>query len=178
MTDLDRLRYPTGKFSPESSITSQQRAELIEEIAHFPSDLRFMVSTLSETALDTPYREGGWTGRQVIHHLPDSHLNAYVRFKLALTEDTPTIKPYDEAAWAGTSEVEKTPVGVSVDLLDSLHQRWASLLRSMSEEDFALKVNHPEIGMVSLDLFVQMYAWHGKHHLGHLELVADAAGGT
>jgi hypothetical protein len=173
MTDLDQLRYPTGSFSPKPSLTARERAELIEEIAHFPSDLRFMVSSMSETSLDTPYREGGWTGRQVIHHLPDSHLNAYVRFKLALTEDTPTIRPYDESAWADTSEVEKTPVDVSVDLLDSLHQRWATLLRSMPEEDFALKVNHPEIGVASLDLFVQMYAWHGKHHLGHLQLVAE-----
>jgi hypothetical protein len=176
MTDLDQLRYPTGSFSPKPSLTSQERAELIDEIAHFPSDLRFMVSSMSETALDAHYREGGWTGRQVIHHLPDSHLNAYVRFKLALTEDTPTIKPYNESAWADTAEVERTPVDVSVDLLDALHQRWATLLRSMSEEDFALKVNHPEIGMVSLDLFVQMYAWHGKHHLGHLQLVAEGEG--
>lgn len=172
MTDLDSLRYPTGHFSAKPDLTSTERAELIEEIARFPGDLRSFVATMSESALDTPYREGGWTGRQVIHHLPDSHLNAYVRFKLALTEDTPTIKPYDESKWAETSEVGVTPVDVSTDLLDSLHQRWVSLLRSMSEADFSSQVNHPEIGVVSLDTFVQMYAWHGKHHLGHLRLVA------
>jgi uncharacterized damage-inducible protein DinB len=171
MTDPERLRYPTGRFQSKTGITPQERADLIEELAHFPNDLRFVVSSLSEAELDTPYREGGWSVRQVVHHIPDSHLNAYMRFKLAMTEDTPTIRTYDEAAWAETMEARTAPVEVSLNLLEALHKRWVLHLRSLVEGDFSRTVLHPEMGPVTLDLLLQLYAWHGKHHLGHIGLV-------
>ncbi|MFC1662467.1 YfiT family bacillithiol transferase [Gemmatimonadota bacterium] len=170
---MDRLRYPSGPFLPQPDLTPQQRDELIEEIAHFPADLRFVVSSLTGAELDTPYREGGWTLRQVVHHLPDSHVNAYVRFKLAMTEDAPTIKAYDEAAWAETEEARTAPVEISLDLMDGLHKRWVLLLRALAEEDFARTLNHPEAGLLPLDVMLQLYAWHGRHHLGHIGLVAE-----
>jgi hypothetical protein len=130
--------------------------------------LRAAVAGLNEEQLNTPYRDGGWTVRQVIHHVPESHMNAYIRFKLALTEDDPTIKPYNEAAWAETADVRDTPVEVSLALLDNLHNRWVVLLKSMSDADFSKQFRHPELGVVPLEKNLALYAWHGKHHVAHI----------
>jgi hypothetical protein len=130
--------------------------------------LRAAVAGLNEEQLNTPYRDGGWTVRQVIHHVPESHMNAYIRFKLALTEDDPTIKPYNEAAWAETADVRDTPVEVSLALLDNLHNRWVVLLKSMSDADFSKQFRHPELGVVPLVKNLALYAWHGKHHVAHI----------
>ncbi len=123
---------------------------------------------LNEEQLNTPYRDGGWTVRQVVHHLADSHMNAYVRFKLALTENEPTIKPYDEAAWAETADVRESPIEVSLALLENLHARWVALLQSMSEADFARQFRHPQLGAVPLEKNLALYAWHGRHHVAHI----------
>ena len=173
MTDHDPRRFPTGPFDPKPSLTSRERADLIEELAHYPADLRFLVMSLPEEMLDTPYREGGWTVRQVVHHVPDSHLQGYVRFKLAMTEDSPAIKTYGQAAWGETEDTRTGPVEMSLDLLEALHTRWALFLRSLSEEDFSREYVHPEMGAVSLEKTLQLYVWHGKHHLGHIKLVAE-----
>ena len=165
MTDL---RYPVGKFTVVRDITPELRHTLIREIAATPQALRAATQGLSESQLDTPYRPEGWTVRQVVHHVPDSHMNAYIRFKLALTEDTPTIKPYDEAAWARVADTARTPIDVSLKLLDTLHQRWTVLLESMSGADYARQLVHPEHGPVALDWMLQLYAWHGRHHTAHI----------
>lgn len=162
-------RYPIGKFSYKiKDDKKKQREEFISEIESVPSDLRKAVSGLSVLQLDTPYREGGWTIRQVIHHLPDSHLNAYIRFKLALTEDCPTVKTYDEKKWAEFPDYLYTPVEHSLNLLDNLHKKWIILLKSMSDEDFKKTYLHPELGKVDLDWVTAQYAWHGKHHIAHI----------
>jgi len=160
-------RYPIGNFAMPAQITPARRQEAIEEIASTPAKLRAAVKGLSETQLDTPYREGGWTVRQVVHHVPDSHLNAYVRLKLALTENKPTIKPYDEAAWAKLAD-SKAPIEVSQTLLDSVHSRWDRLWRSLKTEDFARKLIHPEHGERTVDWLLFVYEWHGKHHAAHI----------
>ena len=130
--------------------------------------MRAAIAGLNEEQLNTPYREGGWTVRQVIHHVPESHMNAYIRFKLALTENEPTVKPYDESAWAETADVRNTPIEVSLALLDNLHKRWVVLLRSMSDADFEKQFRHPELGVVPLEKNLALYAWHGKHHVAHI----------
>jgi len=173
MTDHDPLRFPIGPFSPKPSLTAAERKELMEELAHYPADLRFMVMSLTPKQLETPYREGGWTVRQVVHHMPDSHLQAYVRFKLAMTEDRPTIKTYEQAFWGETEDTRTAPVEISLDLLEALHKRWALFLRSLSEADFQRTYMHPELGEVSLEKTLQLYVWHGKHHLGHIRMVAE-----
>lgn len=172
MTDHDALRFPTGPFSPKPSLTAAEREELMEELAHYPADLRFMVLSLTPEQLETPYREGGWTVRQVVHHLPDSHLQGYVRFKLAMTEDKPAIKTYGQAEWGEAEDARTAPVEVSLDLLEALHGRWVLFLRSLTEEDFQRSYMHPELGEVTLETTLQLYVWHGKHHLGHVTLVA------
>jgi hypothetical protein len=161
-------RYPIGKFHFEGPLSEAGREGAIAEIASAPAALRAVVKDLSAQQLDTPYREGGWTVRQVIHHVPDSHMNAYVRFKLALTEDEPTIKPYAEDRWAELSDTKATPVEVSLTLLDSLHHRWVTLLRSLGPEDWKRNFRHPELGAVSLEKNLALYAWHSKHHLAHV----------
>lgn len=161
-------RYPIGKFHFEGPVPEARREALIQEIAAAPAALRRAVEDLSAEQLDTPYREGGWTVRQVIHHVPDSHMNAYVRFKLALTEDEPTIKTYAEDRWAELSDTKTTPTEVSLALLDSLHQRWVTLLGSLGPEDWKRNFRHPELGVVSLEKSVALYAWHGKHHVAHV----------
>lgn len=173
MTAHDPRRYPTGPFQPRPELTPEERESLIHELAHFPSDLRFLVQSLSEEQLDTAYRDGGWTVRQVVHHIPDSHMQGYVRCKLAVTEDTPAIKTYEEAVWAETEESRAGPVESSLDLLDALHRRWALFLRTLKEEDFQRVYLHPEAGEVTLERTLQLYVWHGKHHLGHIRLVAE-----
>jgi uncharacterized damage-inducible protein DinB len=162
------LSYPIGKFRWEGPGTAADRARRIDEIAAAPAALRKAVAGLDDAQLDTPYRPGGWTVRQVAHHVPDSHLNAYVRFKLAVTEDAPTIKPYDEAAWAELADVKTVPVAASLALLEALHERWAAFLRSLGEAEWARTFRHPELGVVPLGKNVALYAWHGRHHVAHV----------
>ena len=161
-------RFPIGKFHFDSPPTPDQRTQLIANIEQTPAKLRAAVKGLSPQQLDTPYREGGWTVRQVTHHVPDSHLNAYVRFKLALTEDEPTIKPYAEDRWAQLADTQSTPIEVSLTLLDSLHTRWVQLLRSLKPEDWKRNFNHPEAGVTSLEKGLALYSWHGQHHIAHV----------
>jgi len=173
MTDL---RYPIGEFSYPGEETADERRRAIDEIEATPVRLRAAVQGLSPQQLDTPYRPGGWTVRQVVHHVPDSHLNAYTRFKLALTEDEPTIKPYDEARWAELADVRTAPLGVSFRLLEALHQRWVLLLRSLRPEDFRRTLRHPERGVMSLDQTLCYYAWHGRHHVAHITSLRERMG--
>ncbi len=161
-------RYPIGKFSFEGSSNEDQRKKFIDEIEQAPTALRAAVHGFSKEQLETPYRDGGWTVRQVVHHVPESHMNAYIRFKLALTEDEPTIKPYMEARWAELSDVRSTPPEVSLALLDSLHNRWVRLLRDLQPNHWKRTFRHPEMGVVSLDKNLALYAWHGKHHTAHI----------
>jgi uncharacterized damage-inducible protein DinB len=160
-------RYPIGHPELHSSLTSEQRKELLEHIAYLPANLREAVRGLNDEQLNTPYREGGWTVRQVVHHIADSHINSYVRFKLALTEDKPHIKGYDENEWAKLRDNEM-PIDVSLSLLDSLHRRWVTLLHSLRPEDFKRTLIHSERGEVTLDSLVALYAWHGRHHTAHI----------
>ena len=164
----DDLRYPIGKFEYAGLMSQDQRRQCIADIEAAPAKLREAVTHLTDAQLDTPYRPQGWSVRQVVHHVPESHMNAYVRFKLALTEDEPMVKPYKEDAWARTGEVRTTPIDISLTLLECLHQRWVGLLRSMSAAEFERKLKHPELGTVTLDRYLAMYAWHGKHHLAHV----------
>lgn len=165
MTDL---RYPVGRLTFDPDITGGKRTAWIRQIAEAPAALRAAVDGLTEAQLDRPYRPEGWTVRQVVHHVPDSHMNAYVRFKWTLTEDNPTIKPYDEAAWATLADTRLTPIAVSLDLLDAIHRRWVVLLESLKPEDFARPLAHPVNGPMTADRLLQMYAWHGRHHVAHI----------
>ena len=165
---MSDLRYPIGKFHFLPDITDARRRASIRDIADAPAALRAAVSGLTDAQLDTPYRPEGWTVRQVVHHVPDSHMNAYVRCKLALTEDRPVIKPYDETAWAQVADTARTPVGVSLTLLDALHQRWIVLLESLQPGDYSRELVHPDHGPVTLDWMLQLYAWHGRHHVAHI----------
>ena len=169
-------KYPIGPFESRDSLSAEERRKSIDEIAATPRALREAVRGLDDQQLDTPYREGGWTLRQVVHHLPDSHLNAFIRLKFALTEDVPTIKPYDEAEWAKLPDVRETPIEVSLTLLESLHERWVRLMRALDEKSFAREFRHPEHGTVTIDWLVAMYAWHGRHHTGHITTLRNARG--
>lgn len=161
-------RYPLGRFVPDPNPTPETRARHIEAISALPGRMRQAVAGLQPNQLDTPYREGGWTVRQVVHHVPDSHLNAYIRCKWAITEENPTIKAYDETAWAQLKDSELTPIEVSLALLESLHARWTVLLRSLKAEDFKRKWVHPDSGPHDVDWLLSLYAWHGNHHLAHI----------
>lgn len=162
-------RYPIGKFEPRDKLTPAERTAAIDQIAAAPQHMRDAIRGLSDKQLDTPYRDGGWSVRQVVHHLPDSHLNAYTRVKLALTEDAPTIKPYDEAAWAALPDSRNTPVETSLSMLEALHVRWTGLLRSLKPEQFTRTITHPEHGRTfTVDHLIAMYAWHGRHHVSHV----------
>lgn len=165
---MEDLSYPIGRFKPESQLSDQKRAECIQEIEAAPAALREAVKGLSREQLDTPYRPGGWTVRQVAHHLPDSHMNAYIRFRLALTESQPTIKPYEQLLWADLPDATTADVEMSLTLLDGLHKRWVALLKAMKPEDFKRTYNHPETGVHALENVLQMYAWHGRHHATHI----------
>jgi hypothetical protein len=168
-TDLEQLKYPIGKFSRPISITQDDITRWIAEIESLPSKLRNAVKTLNDTQLDTPYRPDGWTVRQVVHHLPDSHLNSYIRFKLALTEDNPTVKPYFEERWAELPDGKTAPIEPSLTLLESLHQRWALTLRYITSEQWQRTFFHPESKKeFRIDGILALYAWHGKHHLAHI----------
>ncbi|HXH17866.1 MAG TPA: bacillithiol transferase BstA [Chitinophagales bacterium] len=166
---LGQLKYPIGKFSKPVSVSPVDISKWINEIATLPGWLRKEVEPLSNSQLDTPYRPEGWTVRQVVHHLPDSHVNGYIRFKLALTEDNPAIKPYMEDRWAELPEAKTAPVKISLDLLDTIHQRWVLMLRSLTPEQWKRTFYHPERKRENrLDEVLAMYAWHGKHHLAHI----------
>jgi hypothetical protein len=163
------LRYPIGKFTYDGAMTDARRAACVARIAAAPAALRAAVAGLTDPQLDTPYRPDGWTVRQVVHHVPDSHMNAYVRFRLALTENTPTIKPYEEARWAELTDARTLPVEVSLGLLEALHVRWTALLRGLGAAEGARQVRHPEYDrLMTLDELVAMYAWHGEHHVAHV----------
>lgn len=173
MTDL---QYPVGKFQMEATITEAERQRLIESLAQAPARLRAAVAGLSPEQLDTPYRPGGWTVRQVAHHVPDSHLNAYTRFKLGLTEEEPTIKPYDEKQWAELEDVRRTPIETSLALLAALHERWDVLLRALPAEAFARTIRHPELGVLTLETQLRLYEWHGRHHAAQITSLRERMG--
>jgi hypothetical protein len=163
------LRFPIGQFSRPASSMAGIRAAHIQTLRLLPERLKAAVDGLNDTQLDTPYRDDGWTVRQVVHHVADSHANSYVRCKLALTEDWPTIKPYDEAAWAELSDARWLPVGVSLDLIGALHARWVALLESLPEEDFHRGYVHPASGgRQNLAQVLALYDWHSRHHTAHI----------
>lgn len=166
---VEQLRFPVGRFSFPPSLTAEDRERAIAAIERLPRDLASALKDAGDTELESRYREGGWTVRQVVHHLADSHINAYVRMRLTVTEDHPTIKTYDEARWAELADTALAP-RVSVQLLEALHHRWVALLRSLTGADFARTLNHPEHGPIRLDQLLAMYAWHGEHHVAHVRL--------
>jgi len=169
-------RFPIGKFNGQPPANEAERNKFLRDIEETPSRLRSAVAGLSEAQLNTPYRDGGWTVRQVVHHVPESHMNSYIRFKLALTEDEPTIKPYAEERWAQLADVQNTPIEVSLALLDSLHQRWVILLRGLRPGDWQKTFRHPEIGLMNLDKTLALYSWHGKHHVAHITALRGRMG--
>jgi DinB family protein len=170
------LQYPIGKFSFPAPFTEDDRQKCLDDISHAPAHLRAAVSGLSEDQLDTPYRPAGWSVRQVVHHVPDSHMNAYVRFKLALTEEEPTIKPYAEDRWAVLADTRTTPIEVSLMLLESLHTRWMRLLGSLATVDWKRTFRHPDLGTVTLERNLALYAWHGRHHVAHITALRERSG--
>lgn len=176
MASGDDLRYPIGRFEHDGPISDDQLRNWIVQIAELPAQMRHAARGLTDAQLDTPYRPGGWTLRQTIHHVPDSHLNAVLRFKLALTRDHPTILTYEEAAWAELGDVAVTPVETSLDLLSALHARWVALMGTLSPEAWDRAYLHPEDGVVSLRRMTGMYAWHGRHHLAHLTMTIERHG--
>ena len=173
---MSDLRYPIGPFKAEENLAAERRQELIQQIADAPKNLRTAVKGLNDKQLDTPYRPGGWTARQVAHHVPDSHLNAYTRLKLALTEKQPTIKAYDEKLWAELPEARTAPVDLSLNLLEALHRRWVLQWQAMQPEDFSRLFHHPEHGPRSLDWLLCLYAWHGRHHTAHITALRERMG--
>ena len=173
MTDA---QYPIGKFQRRGKISDQDRQAFIQQIEEAPAALWSAAVGLSDEQFDTPYRDGGWTVRQVIHHLADSHMNAFVRFKLAMTEDQPAVKTYNQERWAELPDAKTVPVVVSLNLFDSVHKRFVALLRSMSAADFARTMNHPEQGIVSLDFYLSLYAWHGRHHVAQITSLRERNG--
>jgi uncharacterized damage-inducible protein DinB len=170
------LRFPIGRFAMPQVADVAWRRDAIAAIAETPTNLREAIAGWLDAQLDTPYRDGGWTVRQVVHHLADSHINAYTRFRLALTEENPTIKPYDEAKWAELPDARTMGVEVSLLLLDALHERWTMLLHAMIAADFARTLNHPERGPMTLDTMLGIYAWHGRHHVAHVTALARRMG--
>ncbi len=173
---MEDVRYPIGRYEPLDHVGAAQRERWIGDIAEAPALLEAAVSGLQPAQLDTPYRPGGWTVRQIVHHLPDSHLNSYVRFRLALTEEEPTIKPYEEARWAELPDARTAPVDMSLQLLSALHERWVLLLRSFGDSEFARTFRHPDLGVMKLDKTLGLYAWHGRHHVAHIAALRDRMG--
>jgi uncharacterized damage-inducible protein DinB len=164
MTTLNELRYPTGKWVKVPILDAAGRAAMIDRIAEAPAALAAAVAGLDDVQLDTPYRTDGWSSRQIVHHLADSHMNAFARFKLGITEDNPTIKPYDEKTWAQTSDASEAPIGLSLMILEGLHARWVQFLRALDAAALDRTIQHPERGPMSLGDMMQLYAWHGRHH--------------
>jgi DinB family protein len=170
-------RYPVGKLQIPASITPDARKQMMDEIAAAPAKFRAAFQGLNEAQLGTPYREGGWTLRQVAHHVPDSHLNAYCRLKFALTEDKPTIKPYDESLWANLADTRDTPIETSLALLENLHSRWDRLWRSLKTDDFARRLIHPDYpDPKNIDWLLCVYSWHGRHHTAHVTTLRQQKG--
>jgi uncharacterized damage-inducible protein DinB len=167
-THVDPARYPIGTFARRATYSAEERAAHIARLAAVPAALASAISGLDDTALDMPYREGGWTVRQLVHHVADSHANAYIRVKLALTEVDPTIKPYDQDAWVQLADVREVSPLVSVGMVAAIHARLDAALRAMQPEDFARGLMHPESGRMTLDMLVALYAWHGDHHVAHI----------
>ena len=165
---MSELSYPIGKFTEIPQPDGHELAEWLRHIEDLPGNLRYAVSGLRESQLDTPYRDGGWTVRQVIHHVADSHMHSYARFRFALTEQDPVIKPYNEATWAELPDAKTAPISLSLSLLDALHKRWMMLLRSLDDSALQRVFVHPELGPVSLMKAIQLYAWHGRHHEAHI----------
>ena len=176
MKEIDHLRYPIGIFNPPKEYTDVLREGFISEIEETPFYLRQAVENLNEEQLNTPYRAGGWNVEQVIHHIPDSHMNAYIRTKLALTEKEPIIKPYDQDAWAQLEDYSTTPVETSLKLLDVIHTRWVILLKSLTPDQFECTMRHPEIGLIDINWLLAEYAWHGKHHVAHINSLKQRMG--
>lgn len=168
MPDTDDLRYPIGRFRAPASSNAEDRAAQIDTLRRLPERLREAVNGLSDSQLDTPYRDGGWTVRQLVHHIADSHANSYVRFKLALTEDWPTIKPYDEAAWAELPEARTMPTAPSLNWIEAMHARWVAMLESMPDQGFERGFHHPERGPQKLATTLALYDWHSRHHTAHI----------
>jgi uncharacterized damage-inducible protein DinB len=162
------IRYPVGKWIREPQVDAAACRRFIDELAVAPAHLSAATKGLSDTQLDTPYRDGGWTPRQIVHHVADSHMNAYTRFKLGVTEDNPTIKPYNEKLWAETVDSRTAPLSLSLPLIDALHDRWVRFLRSLDDQALARTINHPERGPMTLTDLLQLYAWHGRHHTAHI----------
>ena len=162
------LSYPIGKFDFQQTVVPEAIPGLIADIAAAPAAFRAAVHGLDDRQLDTPYRPGGWTVRQTVHHIGDSHMNSFIRLRLALTENQPTITPYDQALWAELPDMRTLPVEVSLQLIDALHTRWVKVLQALTPADFARTFRHPEIGLVRLDTNLALYAWHGKHHAAHI----------
>ena len=169
-------RYPIGTIELTGTLTPAARSNAIGRLGAVPNELHEAVRDLDVTQLDTPYRDGGWTVRQVVHHVPESHMNAYIRFKLALTEDNPTIKPYDEDAWSNLADVPRVPIETSLALLEALHERWVTLLNLLKAPDFERPLVHPENGPMPLDRLLQVYAWHGRHHVAHITTLRTREG--
>jgi hypothetical protein len=172
---MEDLKYPVGKYQLPQTITREDRRTWLDEIATAPRHLRAAVARLSESQLDTPYRPGGWTVRQVVHHVPDSHMHCFIRIKFALTEAQPTIKPYDEALWAELPDT-KAPIEMSLGLLDALHARWMSLVEPLTEAQWKRTFLHPELGARDLEQTMSLYAWHGRHHVAHITRLRDSMG--
>lgn len=167
------LRFPVGRLERKAALTTEERKGAIDAVAATPAALRAAVAGLSDAQLDTPYRPGGWTVRQLVHHVADSHMNAYARFRLALTEDNPTIKPYDEAKWAELTDARALPVDVSLSLLDAMHQRLDTLLRATGDDAYQRTLTHPDNGPMTLDALLNVYSWHGKHHVAHVTALSE-----
>ena len=170
------LRYPIGEFDPVSTLTPEQRRAAIGAIADVPAQLRSAVANLSAAQLDTPYRPGGWTVRQLVHHIADSHMNAFTRFKLALTEDAPVVKTYEENLWAELADTKTPPIDSSLAIVDNLHQRWVILLRSLEAPQFQRAFRHPQWGLGTVDFLLAQYAWHGRHHVAHITTLRQRSG--
>jgi hypothetical protein len=171
MTSIDALRFPVGKFAAVKDTDAAMRAKWIDDIAATPENIAALVGNMTPAQMKTPYREGGWTAAQVVHHMADSHVNAYIRTRFALAEDHFTVKPYDENRWAQFPDAMEADVSPSLNILEGLHARWAALLRTLTPADFSRQLHHPERGPMTIDSLVQLYAWHGKHHAGHLRIV-------
>jgi len=175
--NMDLLQYPIGKFLPPAKITKEDLLGYIQNIESLPTEIRAAVTRLTDDQLDTPYRPDGWTLRQVVHHLPDSHLNSYIRFKWAVTESQPMIKAYNEKDWARLSDAKTAPIEISLAMLAGIHGRWVWFLRSLTKSDWKKCFTHPETNeLIPLDLNLSLYAWHGKHHLGHIQSLKKRKG--
>jgi hypothetical protein len=172
----EKLRYPIGKFDYQGPVDQTQRNAWITQIAALPGQLEGALAGLSDTQIETPYRPGGWTVRQVVHHVADSHVNAYVRFRLALTENNPTIKAYDEKQWAELIDARSGPTAVSLDLLKAIHKRWVMVLETLEQQQWARTFHHTEYGDFTLERQLALYAWHGRHHVGHINSVRERMG--